>query len=192
MFRDDLLSRFKLLVSNLRPPSSDLLPSGDGPSSESVGPFVGEVRMGLSSFGSSSSQLGKTVLMGEPERALRVPPATDPDPDAVESVLSGGRELRRLDRRSFLMVGNEGAVPKRGGQLRSSRSIAIVDDEADGEGGADEGVWVNANEAREVGKGCLGDGTGERVGSVISRSLGVTGRRICLAMRGVSLWSPPR
>lgn len=139
--------------------------------------------MGLSSFGSSSSQLGKTVLIGEPERALRVPPAADPDPDAVESVLSGGRELRRLDRRSFLMVGNEGAVPKRGGQLRSSRSIAIVDDEADGEGGADEGVWVNANEAREVGKGCLGDGTGERVGSVISRSLGVTGRRICLAMR---------
>lgn len=181
MFREDLLSRFKLLVSNLSPPSSDLSPSGDASSSRSGGPSVGEMVIGLSSFGSSSSQLGKTVLMGEPERALRVP---DPDPDAMDSVLSGGRELRRLDRRSFLIVGNEGAVPKRGGQLKSSRSIAIVDDEADGEGGADVGVCVNANEAREVGRGCLGDGTGERDGSVISRSLGVTGRRICLAMRG--------
>lgn len=70
-------------------------------------------------------------------------------------------------------------MPKRGGQLRSSRSIAMVD-EVEGEDGADEGC-VRAKDAREVGRGCLGEGNGDAVGSVISRSLGVDGR-ICRAM----------
>lgn len=81
------------------------------------------------------------------------------------------------------MVGNEGADPKRGGQLRSSRSIAMVDDEeAEGEDGADVDEWARANDAKEVGNGCRGEGSGDVVGSVISRSLGVDGRRMCRAI----------
>ena len=102
-------------------------------SSESAGEWT--IGLWLSSFVSSSSQFGKTVLIGDPERALREP---DPEPEEVCSVLSVGRELRRLDLRSFRMVGKEGTGPNRAGQLRSSRSTAIVEGEAEGEGGADD------------------------------------------------------
>lgn len=47
--------------------------------------------------------------------------------------------------------------------------------------------WAKANEASEVGSGCRGDGMGERVGSVISRSFGVEGRGMG---RAIQAWLP--
>lgn len=82
-------------VSNRRPSSFSLSVALSG-SATSV---VGETLMGLAPLVSSSSQLGKTVFAGEPERALRVP-----DPDETWSSFTEGRELRRLDLLSFLML----------------------------------------------------------------------------------------
>lgn len=58
--------------------------------------------------------------------------------DSSWSDLSVDRELSRLPRRNFRMAGN--GYAERGGQARSSRSIAIVDERADGEEGAEEEV----------------------------------------------------
>lgn len=126
----------------------------------------------------SSFQAGKTESTGDSTRATPALGLDERDEaEGNDTVgLSSDRRLRRLPRRSLRMVGNWLADPNAGGHPSSSLSIAMVYEELGDEGADDE--CVRANEARDVGKGWRGDGTGEAMGSVISRSLGVLGRRI--------------